>query len=160
MRNLPAKKISKIYMQDGAKTKIDNGQRCRRFMPYQVYSPISVGLKSCIPFLASSQIVILYKLINKGYSDALDLVVYSSRWGNGKGGLIIVCFCLQIRGGCQLKFQMEQKVVIHWTQTSFSNSSLVCIDMGKGFITSFRHQINNVILFNNNCSTAAAFPFG
>ena len=46
MRSLPAEIISNMFVQDGMKTKIDHGQRCRRFMPIQVHSPLNVGPKS------------------------------------------------------------------------------------------------------------------
>ena len=45
MRSLPAKKLSKISLWDGRKTKIDNRQRCCCFITFQVHSPITVGPK-------------------------------------------------------------------------------------------------------------------
>ena len=86
--------------------------------------------------------VILYDLINMGSSDALAQVY--SGWGNGRGGLIIVCFCLHFWGTCQLNFRMEQQVVVQWTPTSFSNSFLVCSDTGKGLIPYKMHHTNKI----------------
>jgi hypothetical protein len=37
------------------------------------------------------------------------------------GGLVVVCFCVQIRGICQFNFPMEQPAVFQWTPTLFSN---------------------------------------
>ena len=44
--SLPAKNLKNICA-GWRENKIDNaGQRCRRFMPFQVHSPIAVGPKS------------------------------------------------------------------------------------------------------------------
>ena len=40
------KNIVHVDWWDGTKTKIDDGQRCRCFMPFEVHSTIAVGPKS------------------------------------------------------------------------------------------------------------------